>query len=59
MAIDSHTVTSPWRSTGTLPAGDHRAMFAAVSGWRSGITTSSKAAPACFSASHGRSDHDE
>jgi hypothetical protein len=59
IAIDSQTTSSPWRSAGTLPPGECRAISATVASWRSGMTNSSNATPAIFIASHGRKDQDE
>ena len=59
IASESQIRSSPASSTGTLPLGECRRIRAAVSAWRSGISSSLNAIPVCRSSSHGRSDHEE
>jgi len=59
IASESHTRSAPARSTGTRPLGPQASSRSCVSGWSSGITTSSKLTPRCVSAIQARSDHEE
>ena len=59
IASDSQTAILPSRSDGHLPVGEYSSIFARVSGWSIGITTSSNGILKCASKIHGLSDHDE
>ena len=59
IASESHTVSSPWRSTGTRPLGLNLSMSSRVLGVSRVISTSSKAMPRRFISSQGRSDQEE
>ena len=59
MASDSQTLSSPSRSTGTLPAGATRASAAPESGWNRAMRVSMNGIASVRSRNQGRNDHEE
>jgi hypothetical protein len=59
IASDSKTATLPSCSDGHFPVGAYLSMFARVSGWSIGMTTSWNGILSCASRIQGLSDHEE